>query len=68
MTEKERFDAIQSALAGLSVSEAREFLYRFMDERLDNMIVASPGASSADDALMRVAAQLGQKTLIRTKG
>lgn len=59
MTEKERFDAIQSALAGLSVSEARVFLYRFMDERLDNMIVESPGASSSDAALMQIASALG---------
>ena len=59
MTDKERFDAIQSALAGLSVSEAREFLYRFMDERLDNMIVASPDASPADAALMEIASAFG---------
>ncbi len=50
MTDKQRSDAIQSALAGLSVSEAREFLYRFMDERLDNMIVESPGASPSEAA------------------
>ena len=54
MTDKERSDAIQSALAGLSVSEARELLYRFMDERLDNMIVASP-----DAALMEIASAFG---------
>ena len=60
MTEQERSDAIQSALAGLTVSEAREFLYRFMDERLDNMIVASPDASPVDAALMRMAAQVGR--------
>ena len=59
MADKERFDAIQSALAGFSVSEARDFLYRFMDERLDNMIVASPGASPADAALMRIASAFG---------
>ena len=55
MTDKQRSDAIQSALAGLSVSEAREFLYRFMDERLDNMIVASPDDSGTDNALMQIA-------------
>lgn len=59
MTEKERFDAIQSALVGLSVSEAREFLYRFMDKRLDNMIVASPDDAPADAALMQMASALG---------
>ena len=59
MTDKQRSDAIQSALAGLSVSEAREFLYRFMDERLDNMIVESPGASPAEAALTQLAAAFG---------
>lgn len=59
MTDKERSDAIQSALAGFSVSEAREFLYRFMDERLDNMIVSSPDASPADAALMQIASAFG---------
>ena len=59
MTDKERFDAIQSALAGLSVNEAHEFLWRFRDERLDNMIVASPDASPIEAALMQIAMQLG---------
>ena len=59
MTDKQRFDAIQSALAGLNVSEARECLYRFMDERLDNMIVESPGASPDEAALMQIASAFG---------
>lgn len=59
MTDKQRSDAIQSALAGLSVSEAREFLYRFMDERLDNMIVESPGASPSEAALTQFASAFG---------
>lgn len=59
MTDKRRFDAIQSALVGLSVSDARELLYDFMNERLDNMIVESPGASPADNALMQIASAFG---------
>lgn len=61
MTEKQRFDAIQSALVGLSVNEAREFLYRFMDKRLEEMIIVSPDVSSAADAaLVRMAEKLGE--------
>ena len=61
MTDKERFDAIQSALVGLSVNEAREFLYRFMDKRLEEMIIVSPDVSSAADAaLVRMAEKLGE--------
>ena len=59
MTDKRRFDAIQSALVGLSVSDARELLYDFMNERLDNMIVESPGASPGEAALTQLAAAFG---------
>lgn len=60
MNDKERSDAILSALAGLNIREAQDLLYQAMDELSRRSVVTPPDASPAEAALMRMAAQLGE--------